>query len=412
MCEDGRPLQEVWMVLEFCNRGTLSDAIQRGWLLTLADGVPQPNQVHLLRALTTAREVAGALEYLHSQSVLHGDLNGNNILLAGVPVSAASSDQRGFTAKVADFGLSRILTPGEQSCWAQATAAARCAGPAAAAAAVHAAAARCDGCWCLPHARRAGSSAPRCAVAAAHTLCVRAACCCCPATATARRRLPPRPPTPENEKIITRTHGTITHMAPEIITESLHSKAGDVYSFGVILFELLSGCKPYHGMHYAQIVSSITSGKLLQLLPQQAGHLQPELLALIAQCLSTNPAERPSFSQVHQRLQQMETAEQQQQLGQLGQQQQQHEDASQQQQQIQQQPGGTQPPSPVVVRGSAAASVAALLRTSSTAKAGAAASTAASGLAPAPQVDPARCGPCNTAIYAGAIAAGKAPPPQ
>lgn len=33
MCEDGRPLQEVWMVLEFCNRGTLSDAIQRGWLL-------------------------------------------------------------------------------------------------------------------------------------------------------------------------------------------------------------------------------------------------------------------------------------------------------------------------------------------------------------------------------------------
>lgn len=34
VCEDGRPLQEVWMVLEFCNRGTLSDAIQRGWLLT------------------------------------------------------------------------------------------------------------------------------------------------------------------------------------------------------------------------------------------------------------------------------------------------------------------------------------------------------------------------------------------
>lgn len=34
VCEDGRPLQEVWMVLEFCNSGTLSDAIQRGWLLS------------------------------------------------------------------------------------------------------------------------------------------------------------------------------------------------------------------------------------------------------------------------------------------------------------------------------------------------------------------------------------------
>lgn len=38
VCEDGRPLQEVWMVLEFCNRGTLSDAIQRGWLLSGARG--------------------------------------------------------------------------------------------------------------------------------------------------------------------------------------------------------------------------------------------------------------------------------------------------------------------------------------------------------------------------------------
>ncbi|WIA41989.1 hypothetical protein OEZ86_009290 [Tetradesmus obliquus] len=168
VCEDGRPLQEVWMVLEFCNRGTLSDAIQRGWLLSVRDGAPQPGQLDLLRALATAREVARAMEYLHSQSVLHGDLNGNNILLAGAALAPDGVDRRGFTAKVADFGLSRIITP-------------------------------------------------------------------------------------ENEKIITRTHGTITHMAPEVITEATHSKAADVYSFGVVLFELLSGSKPYQGMHYAQI---------------------------------------------------------------------------------------------------------------------------------------------------------------
>lgn len=113
VCEDGRPLQEVWMVLEYCNRGTLSDAIQRGWLLSVKDGAPQPGHVNMLRAITTAREVAGALEYLHSQNVLHGDLNGNNILLAGAAVSPDGQDQRGFTAKVADFGLSRILLPGK-----------------------------------------------------------------------------------------------------------------------------------------------------------------------------------------------------------------------------------------------------------------------------------------------------------
>eukprot|EP00878_Enallax_costatus_P013965 GHUV01014604.1.p1 GENE.GHUV01014604.1~~GHUV01014604.1.p1 ORF type:complete len:586 (+),score=141.50 GHUV01014604.1:545-2302(+) len=221
VCEDGRPLQEVWMVLEYCNRGTLSDAIQRGWLLSVRDGAPLPGHVNMLRALTTAREVAGALEYLHSQSVLHGDLNGNNILLAGAPVCPDRQDQRGFSAKVADFGLSRILAA-------------------------------------------------------------------------------------DKEQIITRTHGTITHMAPEVITEATHSKAADVYSFGVVLFELFSGIKPYHGMHYAQIVSSITSGKLLQLLPEQIPHLPPELLQLMSSCLATSPIERPTFCEVHMKLQDLE----------------------------------------------------------------------------------------------------------
>lgn len=42
------------------------------------------------------------------QSVLHGDLNGNNILLAGPhPTPAAPCPE--FEAKVADFGLSRLL---------------------------------------------------------------------------------------------------------------------------------------------------------------------------------------------------------------------------------------------------------------------------------------------------------------
>lgn len=52
----------------------------------------------------TAHEIAAALSYLHSQDLLHGDLTGGNILLA-----SSDADERGFTAKVADFGLSRTL---------------------------------------------------------------------------------------------------------------------------------------------------------------------------------------------------------------------------------------------------------------------------------------------------------------
>lgn len=53
----------------------------------------------------TAHEIAAALAYLHSQDLLHGDLTGGNILLA----SSGDADERGFCAKVADFGLSRTL---------------------------------------------------------------------------------------------------------------------------------------------------------------------------------------------------------------------------------------------------------------------------------------------------------------
>ena len=52
----------------------------------------------------TAYEIAAAMCYLHGKDILHGDLCGGNILL-----SASSRDERGFIAKVADFGLARNL---------------------------------------------------------------------------------------------------------------------------------------------------------------------------------------------------------------------------------------------------------------------------------------------------------------
>ena len=48
------------------------------------------------------------MAYLHSLDILHGDLSSNNILLA-----CNNDDQRGFTAKVADFVLARMLGPGD-----------------------------------------------------------------------------------------------------------------------------------------------------------------------------------------------------------------------------------------------------------------------------------------------------------
>jgi serine/threonine protein kinase len=74
-------------------------------------------------------------------------------------------------------------------------------------------------------------------------------------------------------------------MAPEVITESLHSKAADVYSYGVVLWELLACAKPYSGMHYAQIVHAIAQNKVrdLALLPaQQSAHNTRECAPLFS----------------------------------------------------------------------------------------------------------------------------------
>lgn len=55
-------------------------------------------------ALSCLLEVASALEHMHSQGVVHGDLKSANVML-----KQQQGDPRGFTCKVADFGLSRFM---------------------------------------------------------------------------------------------------------------------------------------------------------------------------------------------------------------------------------------------------------------------------------------------------------------
>jgi serine/threonine protein kinase len=172
------------MVLEYCSRGTLTDAISRGaFCLPAAAGGGAPGLPDVACVVRVARDVASAMAYLHGQvrgdpgpgrqpprpapepraralsllpflvprlhpgapappfvqacptrrtphpypcppsshppsltplptpqNVLHGDLNGNNILLVPpTPADGEAADPNATVAKVADFGLSRLL---------------------------------------------------------------------------------------------------------------------------------------------------------------------------------------------------------------------------------------------------------------------------------------------------------------
>ena len=44
------------------------------------------------------------VDYLHTSDMIHGDLKSANVLL-----KSTGTDARGFTCKLADFGLTRVL---------------------------------------------------------------------------------------------------------------------------------------------------------------------------------------------------------------------------------------------------------------------------------------------------------------
>ncbi|GIL48868.1 hypothetical protein Vafri_5296 [Volvox africanus] len=203
---EGRTMLETWMVMEFCNKGGLSDAIERGWFRKRHSLF----EVDFRALVLTAREVAAAMTYLHSRNILHGDLTGNNVLLA-----ASDRDGRHFSSKVADFGLSRVI---------------------------------------------------------------------------------------QGESITTRSYGTITHMCPELLVDGLLSKAADVYSFGVIVWEMYTGQRPYGGLTHGQILHAITTGKPLAL---GASCPQP-LKVFLSRCLAPKPGDRPNFPQIIEMLEELE----------------------------------------------------------------------------------------------------------
>ncbi|XP_061684088.1 mitogen-activated protein kinase kinase kinase 10 [Syngnathoides biaculeatus] len=93
--------------------------------------------------------------------------------------------------------------------------------------------------------------------------------------------------------------GTYAWMAPEVIKLSLFSKSSDVWSFGVLLWELLTGEVPYREIDALAVAYGVAMNKLTLPVPSTC----PEPFALLlSECWSPNPHSRPSFTFIHRRL--------------------------------------------------------------------------------------------------------------
>ncbi|KAL2331027.1 hypothetical protein Fmac_018608 [Flemingia macrophylla] len=101
--------------------------------------------------------------------------------------------------------------------------------------------------------------------------------------------------------------GTLPWMAPELLNGSSNkvSEKVDVFSFGIVLWEILTGEEPYANMHYGAIIGGIVNSTLRPTIPS---HCDPEWRTLMEQCWAPNPAARPSFTEIASRLRVMTAA--------------------------------------------------------------------------------------------------------
>uniref|UniRef100_A0A6P6Y7T0 Mitogen-activated protein kinase kinase kinase 21-like n=1 Tax=Dermatophagoides pteronyssinus TaxID=6956 RepID=A0A6P6Y7T0_DERPT len=89
--------------------------------------------------------------------------------------------------------------------------------------------------------------------------------------------------------------GTYAWMAPESITHSKFSKASDVWSFGVVLWELLTAEIPYKNIAGAAVAYGIGNRQLTLPIPKNCPE---ELKHILQECWQQEPSLRPSFQKI------------------------------------------------------------------------------------------------------------------
>lgn len=207
------------MAAEYCPRGSLYSVLhgQTHGISTPDASCKVKSSVSWLRRVAFAADGAAGMLHLHTRNplILHRDLNSPNLLVAA-----------DWTVKVADMGLSKLLT----------------------------------------------DSALECGI----------------------------------NSVVTSGGGVNPRwLAPEILRGESCTKASDVFSFGVIMWEILTRRVPWEGETTWSIVGQVQNGERLRVddttlerTDDMDGESVDEYIALMQACWDQDPAKRPEFAEI------------------------------------------------------------------------------------------------------------------
>lgn len=87
--------------------------------------------------------------------------------------------------------------------------------------------------------------------------------------------------------------------APEVLKGEARNEKADTYSYGMLLYELLTRQLPYGGYAAAQVVMGVITNLLPRPeLPPDARHYPPALEALMQECWAFEAEKRPDFAKI------------------------------------------------------------------------------------------------------------------
>ncbi|RHZ79181.1 hypothetical protein Glove_151g43 [Diversispora epigaea] len=101
---------------------------------------------------------------------------------------------------------------------------------------------------------------------------------------------------PEKRKIF----GVLPYIAPEVLGGEEYTKAADVYSFGIVAYEIVSGFAPYYDIpHDIDLARKICN----ELRPKIPFHIPKLIARLIMRCWDVRVTHRPTFEELNKELQ-------------------------------------------------------------------------------------------------------------